>query len=325
MVPISRWRLWGPDTLKGIDLNLDGDTGDSFTLNASGQLSETEVGLDYSAGGVPGAVPNSTHNLCETEVGIDIDLDGLAAAATDAVSGDDCVFGTANAVLREADLKFLVSKPPAFFLIKDAPIADVKDDGLTATPSMVRENAGRTEIELKVTLKAAVTNDQRVRFTVLTTGCAGDFDCAGRRDIDYTVDVSDLTIPSGETSATTTLVLTPVDNDGAGGSLGFQVTAQVGAGDTAGRANITIVDDETLTDAITLSVSPTELKAESGQQDVTVTGALNGKVFDEDVTVTLVISRDGPDDGDAADDNAAQRDTDYTADPPFADDSGRRS
>ena len=303
----------GPDTLKGIDLNLDGDTGDSFTLNASGNLIETEVGLDYSAGGVPGTAPTAGHNLCETEVGIDIDLDGLGPLAADASGGDDCIFGAANAVLREADLKFLVSKPPAFFLIKDAPIADVKSDGLTATPSMVRENAGRTEIELKVTLKAAVTGDQRVRFTVLTTGCAGDFDCAGRRDIDYTVDVSDLTIPSGETSATTTLVLTPVDNDGAGGSLGFQVTAQVGAGDTAGRANITIVDDETLTDAITLSVSPTELKAESGQQDVTVTGALNGKVFDEDVTVTLVISRDGPDEGDAADDNAAQRDTDYTA------------
>ena len=320
----------GPDTLKGIDLNLDGDTGDTFSLTFSAAqnyvLNEgsvyasvsTDAGLDIGGDGTVGA----TTPVEEWWIGVDLTLDGSVTGATNFYSiascnqGSDATLGATAATtctLKEADLKFVVSRPPAFFKIKDAPLADVKSDGLTATPSMVRENAGRTEIELKVTLKAAVTSDQRVRFTVLTTGCAGDFNCAGRRDIDYTVDVSDLTIPSGETSATTTLVLTPVDNDGAGGSLGFQVTAQVGAGDTAGRANITIVDDETLTDNITLSVSPAELKAESGQQDVTVTGTLNGKVFDEDVTVNLVISRDGPDENTTADANAAQRDTDYTA------------
>ena len=300
----------GLDTIRGIDLNLDGDTGDSWTLNSDGQLLENVIGVDFDQ---PGTDPDATA-VFETQLGLDVDGDGEGASASDAVSGDDAIFGAGGSVLREANLWYLVSRPPFFFEIKNAPIADVKSDGLTATPAMVRENAGRTEIELKVTLKAAVTNAQSVRFTVLTgDACTGDFSCAGRRDIDYTVDVNDLTIPAGATSATTTLVLTPVNNDGAGGALGFQVTAQVGAGDTAGRANITIVDDETLTDNITLSVSPTELKAESGQQDVTVTGALNGKVFAEDVTVTLVISRDGPDENTTADDNAAQRDTDYTA------------
>ena len=333
----------GADTLRGIDLNLDGDTGDTFTLT-NGGLTVKGIGLDPAKLDLTGATAYGTAGdywVSERLIGIDLDhvatnnaadLDfsqhgeaGDPPTATtfpgllrynSAWKADGSV--TADATLdagtiREADLRFAVQLPPVFFKVKDAAIADVKSDGLTATPAMVRENAGRTEIELKVTLKAAVTSDQRVRFTVLTTGCAGDFDCAGRRDIDYTVDVNDLTIPSGETSATTTLVLTPVNNDGVGGSLGFQVTATVGAGDTAGRANITIVDDETLTDNITLSVSPTELKAESGPQDVTVTGALNGKVFEEDVKVTLIISRDGPDDNTTADDNAAQRDTDYTA------------
>ena len=333
----------GIDTLQGIDLNLDGDTGDTFSLTfeASGdfRLEERVVDVDYAGNGdkvdyVSERFFKSGFTAGDsTGLGFDLNLDGsLDNAGSDGSSTTTTPTGTnftaiascngpttsatTRCNLREADLKFLISTPPAFFKVKDAPIADVKSDGLVATPSMVRENAGRTEVELKVTLKAAVNNDQSVRFTVLTgDDCPDedDFDCRGRRDIDYTVDVSDLTIPAGETSATTTLVLTPVDNTAAGGSLGFQVTARVGAGDTAGRANITIVDDETLTDAITLSVSPAELKAESGPQDVTVTGALNGKVFDEAVKVTLIISRDGPDEGTTADDNAAQRDTDYTA------------
>ena len=322
----------GTDTLKGIDLNLDGDTGDTFTLEDN-NLTLKEVGLDGSKLDLTGAGASVTAStakddgrhgagdylLKESVLGIDLDftpgnndtdLDFNSSATFPFLEQYVSSAGT----IREADLKFVVALPPAFFKIKDAAIADVKSDGLAATPAMVRENAGRTEVELKVTLKAAVSDDQSVRFTINTgDDCVGDFDCAGSRDVHYTVDVSDLTIPAGETSATTTLVLTPVDNDGVTGARGFQVEAKVGAGDTAGRANITIVDDETLTDTITLSASPSELKAEMGAQDVTVTGTLNGKVFGEDVTVTLVISRDGPDDNTDADDNAAQRDTDYTA------------
>ena len=333
----------GPDTLQGIDLNLDGDTGDTFTLKDGG-LTVRGIGLDPAKLDVSSATADGSDDywLKESIIGIDLDLyadnndtdldfsrhgdagnaptgstfPGLlrynSAWKSDGSVTDDAVLDAGT--IREADLRFVVAKPKVFFKIKDAAIADVKSDGLAATPGMVRENAGRTEVELKVTLKAAVSNDQSVRFTINTgDDCVGDFDCAGSRDIHYTVDVADLTIPAGETSATTTLVLTPVDNTGVNGSRGFQVEAKVGAGDTAGRANITIVDDETLTDTITLSATPNELKAETGAQDVTVTGTLNGKVFDEDVTVTLIISRDGPDEGTAADDNAAQRDTDYTA------------
>ena len=333
----------GPDTLQGIDLNLDGDTGDTFTLKDGG-LTVRGIGLDPAKLDVSSATADGSDDywLKESIIGIDLDLyadnndedldfsrhgdAGNAPTATtfprllrynsawksDGSVTDDAVLDAGT--IREADLRFVVARPKVFLKIKDAAIADVKSDGLVATPGMVRENAGRTEIELKVTLKAAVSNDQSVRFTINTgTDCVGDFDCAGSRDIHYTVDVDDLTIPAGETSATTTLVLTPVDNTGVTGSRGFQVEAKVGAGDTAGRANITIVDDETLTDTITLSATPNELKAETGANDVTVTGTLNGKVFDEDVTVTLIISRDGPDEGTAADDNAAQRDTDYTA------------
>ena len=329
----------GTDTLKGIDLNLDGDTGDTFSLERGG-LTLKEVGLDPTkVGDLTGetSITSTVHGtndywLKEEILGIDLDQDpsnnGTELDFSGHVSfprltrynsayksdGSATEAALRAGTIREADLQFVVVRPKAFFKIKDAAIADVKSDGLAATPAMVRENAGRTEVELKVTLKAAVSNPQSVRFTINTgDDCVGDFDCAGSRDIDYTVDVSDLTIPAGETSATTTLVLVPVDNTGVNGARGFQVEAKVGAGDTAGRANITIVDDETLTDTITLSASPNELKAETGEQSVTVTGTLNGKVFDDDVTVTLVISRDGPDEGTVADDNAAQRDTDYTA------------
>ena len=346
--------------LKGIDLNLDGDKGDSLALdlfdsnqlsysnqvtfseeglgctpttsgppsqhdvnfdgNCSGLLREARLGIDLNGDGVilppapaDGTIPevnapgwvNWTFGLWERDISA-----GTSAVAEMVAADREFVHTVGDppsaAYLLESLLPQYVAIPPHFFAIKAAPIVDLKgaDDGLTATPATIREGAGQQAIILTVTLKNALADDARVSFTIEPQ--------AGRRDIDYTVALSDLVIPAGKTSAETTLTLTPVDNSTVNEARRFIVVATVGAGVTEARETITIVDDETLTSEITLTASPAEIKAGTGATDVAVTGTLNGQVFDEDVPVVLVVTTDTDADGDM-DDDAATRDTEYTA------------
>ncbi len=213
-------------------------------------------------------------------------------------------------VLVESQLPYHVELPLHLFEITDTPVVTFKDatDGLTATPSTIREGAGRQEIALKVTLKAATSADTRVTFTITPQ--------EGRRDIDYTAVLSDLVIPEGQTSASTTLVLTPVDNEVVNDARTFDVVATIGSSDDAPEVTetITIVDDETQSTQIMLTASPAELKAGTGANNVTITGTLDGQAFDKDVNVVLVVTTDTDADGDVDDaDKAATRDTEYTA------------
>ena len=332
------------DSLKGIDLNLDGDTGDSIVLT---RADTTDADGNVLTGGnnVPPTDPNEVDtrrvrwSLREEALGCDaaghrfnlVSSPGDTVPCDDFLSEDDLgidlngkngvetaehLFNMridSTASLKEADLKFAITANLGFFKIKNAPLLRTKegDAGLVASPKTIREEDGRTEIELKVVLEAASTSDASVRFTIESN----TDDLPGVRDVDYTVAVDDLIIPAGATEGTTTLTLTPTNNSDADGAKSFIVEAQVGADDTTvGFETITITDDETLTENITLSVSPGELKAGTGANVVTVTGTLDGQVFDEDVNVVLVITRNIDTGNDkVVDDGTAQRDTDYTA------------
>ena len=211
-------------------------------------------------------------------------------------------------MLVESRLPQYIEFPHHLFEITDTPVVTLKSatDGLTATPATIREGAGRQEIALKVTLKDAVASDTRVTFTINPQ--------EGRRDIDYTVSLSDLVVPKGQTTASTTLVLTPVDNEVENAARTFDVVASVGESATDATATITIVDDETQSTQIMLTASPAELKAGTGANNVTITGTLDGQSFDEDVNIVLVVTTDTDADGDVDDaDKAATRDTEYTA------------
>ena len=196
--------------------------------------------------------------------------------------------------------------------ITDAPLASVK--GLTATPGTIRENAGTTEVALKVTLTAALPNDEDVSFTIMDAVESGneavttflDGAVAAERDVNYTAIVGDLTIPAGSTEGTTTLTLTPVDNDARGSALGLIVRAKVG--NTTFEAGVKIVDDETPTTNIALSVKPADVKAATGANEITVTGEINGSTFDDPVKIPLVLAPSGGSEG-----ATAQRDTDFEA------------
>ena len=58
---------------------------------------------------------------------------------------------------------------------------------------------------------------------------------------------------------------------------------------TTHTTGILITDDDTTSGLITLEVSPAEISEERGADQVTVTGTLHGKEFDDDIVVPLTI------------------------------------
>ena len=186
----------------------------------------------------------------------------------------------------------------AALTITEKKVASIKDGGLTATPASIREEVGTTEITLKVVLDAKLDDPAPVAFSISSEDNA-------ERDINYTIDFGDLTIPAGDTEGTTTATLTPVNDTAGRGNRVITVMASVANSDRT--ATITITDDDVLTEHIKLSAAPAELKEdaegnEEGYVDVTITATLDGAVFDDKVTLKLVL-----------DGGSATRDQDYTA------------
>ena len=150
---------------------------------------------------------------------------------------------------------------------------------LTATPASVRENAGPTKIALTVTLDEVPVVDEPVRFRIMSPGSGKE----AVREIDYRATLppgSAITIPAGRTSGTATLTFTPLNNEEEDGDrfLSMQATSSDGSEWTT----ITILDDETLSQSIELSVNPAEIREDAGATEVAITATLTGKVLDED-------------------------------------------
>ena len=170
-------------------------------------------------------------------------------------------------------------------------------DGLSAIPKMIREEAGETPITLTVKLKSKLTKDVKVNFTITDKEGEG-----AERDVNYTASIDELTIPKDTESATTTIYVTPVNDDAAIGNRVITVIATVEG--TSAPTDITITDDDVETANIVLSADPLEIKEDAGETDVTITATLDGKVFDEDQKLVLVL------DAAAAE---PKRDVDFTA------------
>ena len=177
---------------------------------------------------------------------------------------------------------------------------DAKDEGLKASPDMVREEVGETEIQLNITLARKVTDDEAVTFSITRSE-------GGTRDINYTATFTDLTIKAGETKGTATLTLTPLDNTG---EIQIDVTAKVDNSEQT--ETITIVDTDISTTEINLSADPSSISEDAGETEVTITATINGLQLEEDTKLTLVLGNMIAADkgGDAA---SATRDVDYTA------------
>ena len=162
--------------------------------------------------------------------------------------------------------------------------------GLDATPFSIREDAGAKVITLEVSLQNALLTDETVIFTISddSDGLGDDFEGAvdATRDVDYAAVVQTLTIPAGETKGTTTMTVTPINNNTEDQPRAFTVNARVGS-EALLSTGILITDDDTTSDSITLTVSPTEISEDAGATTVTVTGTLQGKELAGNVVVPL--------------------------------------
>ena len=183
--------------------------------------------------------------------------------------------------------------------------AAVKSDGFTADKTSIREDGGPQEIELTVTLQAALKEDATVNLSIVdltVAGAAEDADGGAERDVTYFVSgLSSVTIPGGETSGKTSFTLTPVDNESSNDPRIIRVQAVIpGSGEVV--EDITIADDDTLTGNITLTADPANVDEDAGLTEVEITATVDGQVFDDDLKLTLVLAAGG-----------ATRDVDYTA------------
>ena len=221
----------------------------------------------------------------------------------------------------------------------DAPGIQIADDGLTLSPvdikikkeiaataaaitlsqERIREDAGETEIELKVTLTDALVEEETVRLTVLPTGAvlpSGDtVTNTPMRDVHYKLVFGpSFIIPVGATEGTTMFTITPYNDTDVvqRGAIYIQVT--VGA--VLATRTIVIADDDAKSMNIALTVDPATISEGDGATDVVVTGTLDGKVFDANVTMILTIDsdpKDTDDNGNVVDVVEATRDIDYLA------------
>ena len=221
----------------------------------------------------------------------------------------------------------------------DAPGIQITDDGLTLNPvdikiekevaatadaitlsqESIREDAGETTIELKVTLTKALSEDERVSLAVLPDGAelpsGGTVAGTPQRDVDYTLTFgSPLIIPAGASEGTTTFTLTPTNDTTVAQRGPIYIKITVGA--VLATKTIVIVDDDATSMNISLTADPAAISEGAGTTDIAVTGTLDGKVFDNNVVVFLTIDLDPKDtdaNGDVVDVVEATRDIDYTA------------
>jgi len=221
----------------------------------------------------------------------------------------------------------------------DAPGIQIEDDGLTLNPvdikikkeiaatadaitfsqDSIREDAGETAIELKVTLTEALVEDETVRLTVLSAGAvlpSGDtVTNTPTRDADYKLVFGPpFIIPTGATEGTTTFTITPYNDTDVvqRGAIYIQIT--VGA--VLATRTIVIADDDAKSMNIALTVDPATISEGASATDVVVTGTLDGKVFDANVVMILTIDadpKDTDDNGNVVDVVEATRDIDYLA------------
>ena len=186
------------------------------------------------------------------------------------------------------------------FSITVNPAPRVAPAGLTAEPAVIREDAATTEVSLTFTLGAAATSVEIVRFAIVDPSEG----TAAVRDVDYTARLNAIVIiPAGATEGTTTLTLTPINDDDEEGlkALGVQATL-ISTNETL-STDIQLRDDETPSTSIALSAEPSTLSENADLTIVTVTATLDGKALEEDATVRLAID----------DESSATRDLDYAA------------
>ena len=169
---------------------------------------------------------------------------------------------------------------------------DTAPTGLTISSvshNEVDEDAGATDITLTVAL------DGTTQFTVATPVTVEFIDRPGVRNnatlgVDYTATTSNVTIPAGESSVTTTITLTPVDDSlSEDDEIARLLVKSTAFADSAGKG-VKIVDNDVEPGEVVLTVAPDTVSESASSLQLTVTGTLAGlssRVIDTVVSLEL--------------------------------------
>ena len=157
---------------------------------------------------------------------------------------------------------------------------------LSVSPASVAENAAGTAVTVTGILDGAA----RTEATSVTVSVGAPTDTATEGTDYTTVEDFTLTIDSGEASGTATFTLTPRnDTLGEGAeqiSVGGTTTA---AGLTVSGTELAIIDDDSASTEVELSVSLMSVAEDAAGTSVTVTGTLDGAARTEATTVTVSV------------------------------------
>ena len=162
---------------------------------------------------------------------------------------------------------------------------------LNLSPGMVSEGVGGSG--RPVTVTGRLNGAPRMSPTVVTLSVAGGTAAVGA---DFTaVDSFTLTIPAESTSGTATFTLIPVDDDidERDETITVSGTTSSGLTLTPTELTVTIVDDETTSTRVALSVNPARVSEGAGGTTVTVRAALNGAARLGSTAVTVAVGETG--------------------------------
>ena len=222
----------------------------------------------------------------------------MSATFTVATTQDTLVEGAETFVVALEEATIGNSSPPEMVPlgVTNAEGTITDDDaaptGLTISSishNQVDEDAGATDITVTVAL------DGTTQFTVDTPVTVKMIDRPGVQNnatlgVDYTATTSNVVIPAEESSVTTTITLTPVDDslseDDEIARLSAKSTAFTGS---AGKG-VKIVDNDTEPGEVVLTVAPDAVAESASSVQLTVTGTLAGqssRVIDTVVSLEL--------------------------------------
>ncbi len=246
------------------------------TSDAQGQQAAESKGVDYTdASGtvtIPAGDTSGTFTVSTVE---DILVEGdetFNVGLRSAKKGGDPATSTA--------VTMAISSVTATILDDDTAPASIT---LTATPDRVDEDAGETDLAVTATLDGSTRLEDDVSVELSLKGSV-----AAQEDGSQPASVI-LTIPAGQASGTSTVAMTPANDEIAGGDTRVRIAGSASGFDVT-QATVSIADDDEPPTGVTLTLSHTSVSEGAGTTTITVTGTLTGgDRRSEDTTIPLSV------------------------------------
>ena len=193
---------------------------------------------------------------------------------------------------REGSETIVVGGTAPWFGSDPATITVVDDDLPTITLSVNDDEVSEDDDSAtSITVTATLDEGARSESTTVTLSVGGTASGSGT-DYSATFPTS-ITIPANSANASATAFnLTPIDDNLAEGDETI-IIGGTSAGFNVNAVTITVDDNDSPSTEVELSVNPTSIDEEDGEQSVTITAELDGAVRSADTSVTVNFGNTG--------------------------------